>query len=97
MIPEYLSQRAATEDLDCLITVNIAQQQVEETMQLQESDDDSPGMQLSNGPTQSYWALFSTLSAEWLKAAVLFSPPQIPASLKGFEKEPDIYPESSAS
>ena len=54
MIPEYLSQRAATNDLNRLITVNIAQQQAEETIQLQESDDDSLGMQLRNGPTQSY-------------------------------------------
>lgn len=45
MIPEYLSQRADTEDLDRLIAVNIAQQQAEEEMKSRESDDDSQELQ----------------------------------------------------
>ena len=64
MIPEYLSQKAATEDLDCLITVNIAQQKAEEIMQFKNQ---------------------------------MMIPPQIPAGLKGFKEDPEIYPEISAS
>ena len=45
MIAEHPSQRAATEDLDHLITVSIAQQQAEKNMQLWESDGDSEELQ----------------------------------------------------